>query len=221
VALPFAGTPTAQAQLAGENQAQWKLLEARRLDPARPPSGPYRRTTDFRVSTTDPDAAPMSKGGAPKLGYADHYAVDGGKARIIVGVLVTPADVQDNQALLDLLDRARFRFQLPIKRAVADSKYSTGENLRGLADRGIRAYMPVADHEQASPFFKHRDFVYDPATDTYRCPNGETLTFRGNSYTTRSAKYAAPAAVCAACPLRSRCTASGTARVVSRAFDED
>ncbi|MGI8554345.1 MAG: hypothetical protein ACR2PL_26700 [Dehalococcoidia bacterium] len=25
-----------------------------RLDPNRPPFGPYRRTTDFRVSTTDP-----------------------------------------------------------------------------------------------------------------------------------------------------------------------
>src|SRR5205823_555078 len=108
--------------------------------------------TDFRVSTTDPDAAPMSKGGTAKLGYHDHYAVDGGKARIILVALTTPADVQDNHALLDLLDRARFRFQLPVKRVVADSKYGTGENLRALAERGIIAYMPLADHEQASSF---------------------------------------------------------------------
>jgi transposase len=221
VALPFAGTPEAEQQLATENAAQWKLLEERRLDPQRPPSGPYRRTTDFLVSTTDPDAAPMSKGGTPKLGYHDHYVVDGGKARIILAALTTPADVMDNTPMLDLLDRARFRFQLHVKRVVADSKYGTGENLHELAERGIVAYMPVADHEQSSPFFKHKDFVYDPERDTYRCPQGETLTFRGNSYTTRTAKYEAPAAVCAACPLRERCTDSGKGRVVSRAFDED
>jgi len=38
---------------------------------------------------------------------------------IIVGVLVTPADVQDNQAFLDLLERARFRFHLHVKRVQA------------------------------------------------------------------------------------------------------
>ncbi len=41
------------------NDAPWRLPEERRLDPKRPPSGNYRRTTDFRVSPTDPDAAPM------------------------------------------------------------------------------------------------------------------------------------------------------------------
>jgi hypothetical protein len=32
----------------------------------------------------------MSDGRKPALGYHDHYVVDGGKARIILGVLVTP-----------------------------------------------------------------------------------------------------------------------------------
>ena len=223
-ALPFAGTPAEQAHRAAEKQAQGKHLEQRRLDPNRPPSGApggYRRSTDFRVSTTDPEATPLNTSDSGRLGDHDHYAVEGGKARIIVGVLVTPAEVQDNQALLDVLDRARFRFHLQVKRAVADSKYSTGENLRGLALRGIRAYMPLADHEQASPFFKHKACTDDPATDTYRCPQGATLTFRGNSSTTRSSRYEAPAAVCAACPLRSRCTDSSQGRVLSRPFEED
>lgn len=207
--------------LARKNQAQWRLLEERRLDPNRPASGPYRRITDFRVSTTDPDAAPVNTSAGGKLGYHDHYAVDGGKARIIVGVLVTPADVQDNQAFLDLLDRARFRFQLHVRRAIADSKYATGENLRGLAERGIVGYMPVVDHEQSSPLFRHRDFAYHPEMDAYRCPQGELLTFRGNSYTTRSRKYEASAAVCLACPLRAQCTDGAKGRVISRPFDED
>ena len=35
------------------------LLEERRLDPNRPSHRGYRRTSDFRVSPTDPDASPM------------------------------------------------------------------------------------------------------------------------------------------------------------------
>ena len=218
---PFMGTIEAEQQLAAENEAQWKLLDAFRLDPNRPPSGPYRRIVDFRVSTTDPDATPMGAGATAKLGYHDHYVVDGGKARIIVGVLVTPADVQDNQAFMDLLDRARFRWQLPVRRAIADSKYATGENLRALAQRGIRAYMPVVEYQQSSPFFHQKEFIYDPETDTYRCPQGELLTYRGNSYATRSRKYITAPGVCAACPLRSRCTNSTVGRALSRPFDED
>jgi transposase len=38
--------------------APWRLLEERRLDPKRPSHRGYRRTSDFRVSPTDPDASP-------------------------------------------------------------------------------------------------------------------------------------------------------------------
>lgn len=133
--LPFTGAAALEQQLAQDNAGQGKLLEQRRLDPKRPPSGPYRRITDFRVSTTDPDAAPMTTGAAAKRGYHDQYVVDGGKARIIVGALVTPADAQHNQAFVDLLDRVRFRHHLHVRRASADSTYATGANLRALAER--------------------------------------------------------------------------------------
>lgn len=83
VSLPSVGSAAGE-ELARENQAAWKLLEQCRLDPNRPPSGPYRRITDFRISTTDPDAAPMQTGNDTKLGYSDHYVADGGKARIIL-----------------------------------------------------------------------------------------------------------------------------------------
>jgi hypothetical protein len=69
------------------------LLEERRLDPDRPTVGSYRRTTDFRISPTDPDASPMRTGAGTALGYHDHYVVDGDKRRIILAALVTPADV--------------------------------------------------------------------------------------------------------------------------------
>lgn len=60
------------------------------------PSGAARRTADDRASATDPDAAPVrpsDTGG--RLGFHDHDVVDGGKARIILTTLVTPAQVAE------------------------------------------------------------------------------------------------------------------------------
>ena len=69
--------------------------------------GTYRRMADFVVSTTDPDATVMpTKGEGRHLGYHTHYVVDGGKARIIMAVLVTPSEVMENQPMLDLVFRA-------------------------------------------------------------------------------------------------------------------
>jgi transposase len=222
--VSFSGDAATDQRLAAEHQARWKLLEERKLDPNRPPSGSpggYRRITDLRVSTTDADATPLNKSESGKLGYHDHYVVDGGKARIIVGMVVTPADVQDNQAFLDLLDRARFRFHLHVRRAIADSKYATFENLRALEQRGIRAYMPIVEYRNTGRFFRQPDFAYDAATDSFRCPQGETLVYRATHYEKGVTIYQAPDATCAACPLRPRCTDGTTGRKVTRPFDED
>jgi transposase len=53
----------------------------------------YQRLADEKVSPVDPDASPMrpTGGGSAVLGYHEHYVVDGGKARIILSALVTPA----------------------------------------------------------------------------------------------------------------------------------
>jgi transposase len=87
----------------------WRLLEERWLDPHRGAAWGYERTSAWRVSMTDPDATPMRTGSGTSLGYHDHYVVDGGKARIILAALVTPADVMENVPLRDLLWRVCFR----------------------------------------------------------------------------------------------------------------
>jgi transposase len=60
--------------------------------------GQYQRLSDLRASPTDPDAGLMQTRGGAHPGYLDQYVVDGGKARIILTVLVTPADVTENLA---------------------------------------------------------------------------------------------------------------------------
>jgi hypothetical protein len=163
----------------------------------------------------------MKVGGQAALGYQDHYVVDGGKARIIVHALVTPADVMENVPMLDLLRRVRFRWKLRPKRAVGDTAYGTGENLQGLAADGIRAYVPLPEWGKASPFFSQRDFNYDAEQDSYTCPGGAALRPRGNNYVTQVRIYQAPTTTCQACPIRSRCTDSREGRKLNRPFDEE
>jgi hypothetical protein len=126
--------------------SRWDLLETCRLDPHRPPSGPYQRISARKVSRTDPDAAAMQiRDGRTVLGYQNHYLVDGGKARIILHAFVTPGDVAENMVLLDQLYRTLFRRKLRPTRMIADAKYATTTNIRTLEDAGIRAYVPLPE----------------------------------------------------------------------------
>jgi transposase len=183
--------------------------------------GAYRRTADFRVSTTDPDATPMPHGGGrTRLGYQDHYVVDGGKARIILTALVTPAEVQENQPALDLLWRARFRWKLRPRQVTGDTKYGTVENIAAIEHQGIRAYFPLSAVGQRAGRFGEQAFVYDAAADAYRCPGGQTLRFLPHCRNTQRRIYAAPPGACRACKLRARCTTAQRGRRIGRHLDE-
>jgi transposase len=206
------------------DDAPWDLLEHCRLDPDRPPDGGYVRVSAQRVSTTDPDAMPVHPDGSGKavLGYHDHYVVDGGRARIILQALVTPADVMENQAMLPLLRRVQFRWQLDPKRVVADTTYGTVENVRMLEESGIRAALPLRDYDdRQSDFLSARLFTYDAEHDQYRCPQGQPLS-RFSRLTEREiVLYRAEAATCNACPLKAACTAGESGRTISRSWHEE
>jgi hypothetical protein len=206
-------------EAARDGPGRWDLLAACRLDPSRPPSGPYRRLSDRKVSRTDPDAAAMStRDGRTVLGYQDRSLVDGGKARVILHCLVTPGDVAENQVLLDQLRRTLFRRKLRPERLVADAKYATGENIRALEEQGIHAYMPLPEWDKSSPYYHSAAFTYDGERDVYRCPRGQVLTRGWIDEAGERAVYRARAAACNACPVKHECTRSKQGRLVSRSF---
>jgi transposase len=185
--------------------------------------GVYQRTADIRISTTDSDATPMRlKGGGTHLGYQTHYVVDGGRKRVILGVLVAPGEVMENQPMLDLLWRARFRWRLRVRQVTGDTAYGTIPNIRAVEDMGIRAYVPLPDWEQHSPYFGAAKFIYDAKHDHYVCPNGETIRRTHTDEAGRRVLYRAPAATCRICPLKPHCTpATKTGRSLYRSFGEE
>jgi hypothetical protein len=168
------------------------------------------RTADTRASRIDPDATPMRwSENARKLGYQTNYVVDGGKARVILSVLVTPGEVGENRPMLDLLFRSAFRWKLRPHHVTADGKYGTAENIRAVEHSGIRAYLVLHEAGGRVGFFRKSEFAYDAEKDLYVCPAGQTLRALGDAEDIRSrgkiVTYRARASACAGCSLMPRC----------------
>jgi transposase len=216
--LPVILSEAEPEELAAKNAARhdWIAEQGR---PQREVRGYYQRTSDLQISTTDPDATPMRlKGGGTHLGYHAHYVVDGGRARVILHVLVTPSEVMDNQPMLDLLWRVRFRWKLRPRHVTGDTKYGTIENIKAIEDAHIRAYVPLPDWEHKTPFYGPSKFTYDAAHDLYVCPDGQPLRPFRTEYQAEKVEYRADAATCNTCPLKGQCTESRQGRQLHRSF---
>jgi transposase len=134
-----------------------------------------------QVSTTDPDSTYATKGGTPaRLGYYDNYLVDN-QSCVIVGVQATAARMsQESVAAQNMLTRfAHWQGREP-ESVAADTTYGNGEFLQWLADRTITPYMRTRDsiHRKNSPFYGPERFTYQPESNSYRCPAGQSLQLR-------------------------------------------
>jgi len=187
------------------------------------------KINDTLICTTDPDAtiarhAPNCKSG-PRPRYMSHRAVDD-RAGVITAVASTPGDANEGQLLIGLLEQHEHNTQLPAETAVADSKYGTVENYVECQARGISPHMADLNSKQSGTgrragIFTDGQFVYDRATDTYRCPAGQTLSPARHHTKRQATDYTAAKGVCDACPLRPQCTRSKTGRSVKRHDQQD
>ena len=182
----------------------------------------YRSQSKERISLTDPTATSF---GQERLGYRLHYGVDGGRSRIILSCLVTPSSIQDNTPMLDLAWWAMFRWQLPLKRIVGDTRYGTIDNVVAVEAQGIQAFFPLhsgtAHSRSREKKFAPSLFHYDPEGDHYICPQGQSLPLYNADYQQQRYIYKAPAKICGACPLRSHCTAGKQGRRISHSMFKD
>lgn len=214
--------PAGVARFPGEHPAAserpWRLLDERRLDPARPLTRGDDRLSGWLVSTTDPDATPMRTGARTLLGSHDHDVVDGGKARVILAALVTPADVMENAPMRDLRWRVRFRRKVRPRHVTADATDGTLENVAAVEGAGIRAYVPRIDFAHRSPFSGRDAFAFDAERDAYRCPEGQFLRRYAVRATEEVVVYRGDPATCNACPVKAACTKSHRGRMVFRPF---
>jgi transposase len=228
--IPEKGHEIAQLPTACDNslreqnatKSDW-ISRARRQDRSFK-SGYRPRTSDSRASRTDPDATPMisrAKFGS-RLGYQVHHVVDGGKARMILNVLVTPSEVTENRTMLDLLWNNVFRWRIRPRQVTGDAKYGTRENVAALEKADIRAYVAIPNFDfRKTGLFGPGHFRYDPENAHYLCPARRILRFHNEDHHNRRKSYRAKPSICNACELKAKCTTSEHGRVLYRPFEED
>jgi hypothetical protein len=172
------------------------------------------------VSTTDPEAElARSKNGLIDLNYKDHRLVDDAHG-VITAVVETTANVADGTQLPALYEQhcGTTGLKLAQVTVAGDHHYGTAPNYIFCAQQGLRAHLG-----QASANLEERgklplnQFVYEPALDRLRCPQGHYLVRHQDRPEEQLKVYLIedPAA-CANCALREQCTQSKRGRSVQR-----
>jgi transposase len=138
------------------------------------------------------------------------------QVRFITDVTTSPAPSGDGRALAEIRDHLDERDLLPTEQVV-DSGYVSGKHLAESEAAGIDLVgPPLAD--TSTNGFKLADFAIDRAACRAVCPAGQVAT-KWAARTERDGSHAVrigfPTAVCAACPLRTRCTTGTGGRSLS------
>lgn len=180
-------------------------------------TGPVNRRY---VSSTDPDAAIVRRGGAASLRYKAHRSVDAAH-EVITATETTAGDVDDAHRMKSLMDTHQDNTGKKAETVVADSKYGTVDNFLLCADRGVKAHMPDLKKTQEEGDmrrgkYSEARFSYDKGADVYTCPAGKTLKRKSIHHQRQSADYAAAKKDCAECGFQQQCTDNKSGRTVKR-----
>ncbi len=151
---------------------------------------------------------------------SDHVPISTDAAHgLIVGIDVTQAG-SDYQQLIPAMDRLAQTGPRVPDQVVVDGGYISSDNIVAMATRGIDLVGPeprgdAADanrqksyqHRGVSPEYQAPMFLFDPATNTYVCPQGKCLRYDAQEerHGTRSYRYRAAAEDCQTCPAKALC----------------
>lgn len=167
---------------------------------------------------TEPEARLMRTAHGHQVAYNAQIVVDA-KHKLIVAFDLTN-EGNDQQQLHPMAVLGKDAVGASEVTVVADTGYSNGEHGARCERDGITAIVPRAEtvNPKGKQYFSRDQFTYEPATDSWRCPAGETLSLYKTSRTQQKKEYTTQA--CATCPLKPQCTAAAR-RVIVRHFYED
>ena len=171
----------------------------------------------------EPEAGFMRTANGLIPAYNVQAAVDAEHALIVAQQVTVQAS--DNRSLQPMAEAAQAALgepTLPIN-VVADAGYSNGEQAEACEAKGILPHVPanrgVNNHGDGT-LFDRTEFIYQPESDTFLCPAGQTLARKQLARKDRAVYYAGQPEVCGACALKSKCTTSSR-RLVSRHLHEE
>lgn len=175
-----------------------------------------------QISFADHEARIMGKNGSFDYSYNPQISVDG-DFQIIVGQHVSQNanDKKEVEAGLESIQNAAGKYPDMIS---LDNGYFSAENLKALERSEVDTYIATDrdDKKHSAPLAESErklvksDFCYDEKEDCFHCPKDHALKLK-NKGTGGKQVYQGDIAVCASCPLFSRCSQSkkGEARTIT------
>jgi hypothetical protein len=135
--------------------------------------------------------------------------------KIVLGYEVTAGNVHDSVAFDPLYDQVTARFP-EIKTVAMDKAYKIPWICKRVFDDGRIPSLPYHRPMTKDGFFRKYEYTYDPENDCYLCPCNQTLRYvTTNRQGCR--EYKSDPEICAACPMRHKCTQSkNCVKVVTR-----
>jgi transposase len=147
------------------------------------------------------------------VGYNVQAAVDA-KHHLIVAHEVTNVG-HDRCQLANMARQTKEVTRADGLTVLADRGYFSGEEVIACEAAGVRPIVPkpLTSGAKADGRFGKQDFIYQPETDTYRCPAGEQLTWRFTTVENGLKLSRYWSSNCGTCAMKAKCTPSKQRRI--------
>ena len=183
-----------------------------------------------QVSTTDPDArALLIHGQVVEVSYNMQAAVD---AKHNLVIATQTINRNDRNALTDIALEAKRNIEAEAFTVLVDKGYHNGRQIQQVTDANIttlvanpevvntnkKSYSDDGVERGTTKEYMASQFTYNKESDTYTCPQGETLETKGTWHEKKDGKkvhyrfkqYRTPA--CKTCPVQHLCTGKADGR---------
>jgi len=196
-----------------ERKGQYKEIEKQ-----------LKESGEAQISTSDPESRQiMIRNNITEVAYNVQSTVDA-KNNIPIDYKVT--NQNDSKAMGNMVQRAKSILRTNQFTVLYDKGFHTGSELKTAQDLGVETIVAIPGVPSTSQApnhdYNYGHFIYNETTDTYICPQGQTLRTNGSWYkeltssgnTILFKQYKTRA--CKSCQARSQCTRSKNARLIQR-----
>ena len=183
-----------------------------------------KETKEVQISISDPESRQiMLRNNITEVAYNVQTTVDA-KNNIPIDYKVT--NQNDSKAMGNMIQRAKSILRKNDFTVLYDKGFHTGSELKTAQNLGIETIVAIpaipSTSQAPNHEYNYEHFLYDETTDTYTCPQVQTLKTNGSWYkeltnggnTILFKQYKTPA--CKSCQARSECTRSKNARLIHR-----
>jgi len=177
-------------------------------------------------STSDPDATLVRQGGLrSRPRYKNHRVVDDAN-EIITAVETTTGAVDEGARLLALIEAHEDITDQVVGTVIADARYGSVDNLLKCQKSGIRPHLKLLGEShrgkgRSEGIYAEERFIFDPLTNTYRCPANQIMRARRLHPERLTWEYVTAKGTCLVCKLRAFCTRSRSGRTIHRHRDQE